>query len=122
VICPACERSVKVVGEHLDPNRDPKNSPHLPFYVCEWPDVDKPGYHLRKISKGTLGELSKIQEELDELRDAEEQGVKVMQLVEASDMVGALVRWLESKHPGTTLDDLIEMHKVTRRAFENGRR
>ncbi len=81
-----------------------------------------PGYHLDEIPKGVLGELSKIQEELDELKDAEKQGIKVMQLVEASDMIGAIVRWLEAKHPGTTLDDLIEMHKVTRRAFENGRR
>ncbi len=83
---------------------------------------EKPGYHLRKIEKGVIGEISKIQEELEELKDAEAQGIKVMELVEAADMIGAIVRWLEAKHPGTTLDDLIAMHKVTRRAFENGRR
>lgn len=81
-----------------------------------------PGYHLAEIEKGEIGELSKLQEELDELKDAEAQGIKVMQLVEASDLIGALVRWLEAKHPGTTLEDLIAMHKVTRRVFENGRR
>lgn len=81
-----------------------------------------PGYHLAKITKGALGELSKIQEELDELKDAETQGIKIMQLVEASDLLGALEKWLEVKHPGTTLKDLIDMHNVTRRAFESGER
>lgn len=81
-----------------------------------------PGYHLTAIPKGIIGELSKIQEELNELKDAELQGVSIMQLVEASDLIGALVRWLEKHHPGTTLDDLIAMHKVTRRAFDNGHR
>jgi hypothetical protein len=81
-----------------------------------------PGYHVAVIEKGVIGELSKVQEELDELKDAEAQGVKVMQLVEASDLLGALIRWLEAKHPGTKFEDLMEMHRVTRRAFENGRR
>ena len=81
-----------------------------------------PGYHLTEIPKGVIGELSKVQEELAELLDAEAQGIKLMQLIEASDLIGALVRWLEAKHPGTTLEDLIAMHKVTRRAFDNGRR
>lgn len=31
----------------------------------------KPGYHIAIIEKGKLGEISKIQEELDEMKDAE---------------------------------------------------
>lgn len=80
------------------------------------------GYHRRKIKKGVLGEVSKIQEELDELKDAEEQGVTIMALVELSDLVGAVQAYLEAKHPSVTLDDLREMSGVTRRAFRNGRR
>jgi len=30
------------------------------------------GYHKRKITKGVLGEYSKIQEEMEELKDAVE--------------------------------------------------
>ena len=37
-----------------------------------------PGYHLRAIRKGKLGEVSKIREELEELEDATEQGVRIM--------------------------------------------
>jgi hypothetical protein len=40
------------------------------------------GYHLRPISKGVLGEASKIQEELDELLDAEAQQNKILAMVE----------------------------------------
>lgn len=103
---------------------------------CDWPDgpipglgadaivkkIDRPGYHMHPIERGELGELSKIQEELDEVKDAAWQGVRVMELVELSDMIGATRRYLERHHPGTTLDDLIRMSDVTRRAFENGHR
>lgn len=81
-----------------------------------------PGYHLKVIPKGDLGELSKIQEELDEAVDAEEQGVSVMVLVELSDLVGAVEAYLAKHHPGTTLEDLQKMAAVTRRAFQSGRR
>lgn len=81
----------------------------------------KPGYHLREIKKGQLGELSKIQEELDEAFDAEEQGVKIMLAVELSDLIGAVEQYAIQKL-GLTLEDLIKMKDVTRRAFENGRR
>lgn len=49
-----------------------------------------PGYHLAPIPRGHLGELSKVQEELYELKDAMAQGSIVMAAVEASDLVGAL--------------------------------
>lgn len=48
------------------------------------------GFHKREIQKGTYGELSKIQEELEEAFDAEEQGQDLMLLIELSDMIGAI--------------------------------
>lgn len=80
-----------------------------------------PGYHLTEITKGTLGELSKIREELDEAFDAERQGVKIMLAVELSDLIGAVKAYSE-KHLNLTLDDLIKMQQVTERAFKNKRR
>lgn len=84
--------------------------------------VPNPGYHLVAIEKGELGELSKIQEELNEALDAQTQNAKIMVLVELSDMVGALEAYLNKHHPGTTLDDLKTMAGITQRAFASGRR
>lgn len=81
-----------------------------------------PGYHLRPITRGQLGELSKVQEELDELVDAAEQGSRVMMAVEISDLVGALELYIEKHLPGFTLQDAIRFSAITRRAFENGTR
>ncbi len=81
-----------------------------------------PGYHLTRIDKGVIGEVSKIQEEFEEFIDATKQGVAVMQLVELSDMLGAIERWLEKYHPNVTLNQLAKMKDVTRRAFDNGHR
>lgn len=78
------------------------------------------GYHLRKISKGVLGELSKIKEELEEAEDAQAQGVKIMLLVELSDMIGAIKAVAEKN--GSSLEDLLAMQKVTERAFKSGER
>jgi len=80
------------------------------------------GYHLTDIEKGKLGESSKILEEVMELIDAEQQAVKIMALVELSDLVGAIEAYLENHHPGTTLDDLKKMSQVTKRAFQVGER
>lgn len=51
------------------------------------------GFHKREIKKSVYGELSKIQEELEEAFDAEEQGQDLMLLIELSDMVGA-IEWV----------------------------
>ncbi len=51
-----------------------------------------PGYHLKIIQKGTLGKISKIREELEELEDANKQQVVLMELIELSDLYGAMVR------------------------------
>lgn len=59
-----------------------------------------PGYHLARVERGTYGETSKIREELDELRDAEAQGVRLMGLVEMPDLLGAIRGYAELHHPG----------------------
>lgn len=98
---------------------DATNHPHSPL-----PELrdKKPGYHKREIAKREFGTLGKITEELEELADAKEQGVKIMELVELSDLIGAIEGYLENNHPGISLQDLIAMSEVTKRAFKNGRR
>lgn len=81
-----------------------------------------PGYHLVAISKGELGELSKIQEELDELKDAMQQGSKIMAAVELADLMGAVQAFMHKHLPGTTLADVLTFTDITERAFANGRR
>lgn len=80
------------------------------------------GYHLVEIQKGTLGEISKIQEELDELKDAQNQGNKILELCELSDLIGAVKLYLEKYHSGIKLSDLEKMADATSRAFEAGER
>jgi phosphoribosyl-ATP pyrophosphohydrolase len=82
----------------------------------------RPGYHLRYIQQGVLGELSKIREELDELVDAEAQGSKVMVLVELADLYGALELYLKRHFRDISMEDLATFSAITRRAFENGQR
>ena len=48
------------------------------------------GYHTRKIKKGMLGTSAKIREEYEEFVDAVQQGNVVMQLIELSDLLGAV--------------------------------
>lgn len=85
-------------------------------------EPDKIGYHIARISRGVFGESSKIREELEEFLDAECQGVKLMELQELSDMIGAIQGYVENKHPGTKLQDLIRMAQITDRAFKSGER
>jgi len=82
--------------------------------------MSKSGYHLRKIEKGMLGEVSKVREELEELEDALEQGVKIMALAELSDLYGAVEALAENM--GVTMQDLADMSLVTKRAFMSGGR
>lgn len=82
----------------------------------------KPGYHLEPITKGTIGEISKIEEELAELKDAVKQKSKVMALVELSDLLGAIQLYLKKHHADTSIDDLMIMSEITARAFKNGAR
>jgi phosphoribosyl-ATP pyrophosphohydrolase len=79
-----------------------------------------PGYHTVEIAKGVLGKSSKIQEELDELLDAEKQGVKILIHCELADLYGAL-REYAATH-GLTMEDLRAMVDLTKSAFEHGER
>lgn len=80
------------------------------------------GYHTKKIERGVFGETSKIREEYEEFVDATEQGVSVMQLVELADLFGAIEGWLQKYHPNVTLEQLVRMKDLTKRAFEDGTR
>lgn len=79
------------------------------------------GYHVSKISKGVLGEASKIREEYEEFMDAVEQDDKVLQLCELSDLIGAIESMAELKF-NMTLDDLIKFSNKTKGAFNEGSR
>lgn len=78
------------------------------------------GYHLREIEKGTYGETSKIQEELEELEDALEQNNWIMAMVELSDLYGA-IEGVAAKL-GVSMEHVIVMSQTTKRAFESGDR
>lgn len=78
------------------------------------------GYHLAPIPRGQYGELSKVVEELQEAQDAMAQGVNLMVLQELSDLVGAA--GAVAARLGSSLDDLVAMARVTRRAFAAGKR
>lgn len=78
------------------------------------------GYHVAKIQKGQLGKSSKIQEELDELRDAELQGVKILIHCELADLYGALKARAEAE--GLRMADLAAMNGLTESAFKEGSR
>lgn len=84
--------------------------------------INKPGYHKTKINKRAYGSAGKIQEELDELNDAHEQGSKVMVLVELCDLYGALEGFLEANYPDIKMHDLKKFSDITKRAFKNGAR
>ena len=72
-----------------------------------------PGYHISKIVKGVVGESSKIYEELLEIEDSENQGVRIMVLVELADMYGSIQRYLEKHFPAVTMEDLKQRSQST---------
>jgi hypothetical protein len=80
------------------------------------------GYHLREIKRGEYGEISKIEEELDELKESLEQGNVIMAMCELSDIYGAMNGYLEKHFPDITMEDLKTMSYATKRAFEDGSR
>ena len=80
------------------------------------------GYNLTKISKGKLGAVSKIREELEELEDAEKQGNKILALCEVADLYGAIEAYLEITHKNVTIDDVKKMSDATKSAFRDGER
>jgi hypothetical protein len=86
------------------------------------PPVRVTGYHQKQIRKGELGELSKLQEELDELSDAKAQSNKILMLCELSDLYGAMALFLEKHLPQSTMEDLRVMSEATARSFKSGER
>lgn len=145
-----CNVSFKAAsGDVLDVTTIPEGTvfQYEDMFICKnfttfskftlWDDVsvksskkdDKPvpapiekGYHLADIVKQDYGTIGKIQEEVLELKDAYDQGVKLMVLQELSDIIGAVEGYLEKDFPNITLDDLIKMNETTRRAFKSGHR
>lgn len=79
------------------------------------------GYHVKNIERGIYGEFSKIVEEFDELCDAHEQDAKILELVELSDLVGAIDGYVRARY-GMKLMDVIKMTRMTQEAFEEGKR
>jgi hypothetical protein len=79
------------------------------------------GYHTTEIKKGELGKASKITEEYEEFMDAKLQDNPVMELVELSDLLGAIEAYTKRKYK-LTLEDLMAMTRATQRAFRNGHR
>jgi hypothetical protein len=78
-------------------------------------------YHTRHIPKGVYGELSKVFEECDELKDADEQGNPILVLNELADIVGAIDGFVEKYH-GMGIEDVIKMMRLNQKAFESGHR
>jgi len=80
------------------------------------------GYHVADIPRGEFGESSKLLEEVHELIDAEKQGIRVMQLCELADLVGAIGGYLQAHFPDVGMEDLVAMAHATARAFQSGQR
>lgn len=80
------------------------------------------GYHKAFIPKGEIGEVSKIVEESLEAQDAYDQGNKIMELCELSDIYLSIKKRLEKAHVGITMEDIRIMAEATERAFKRGDR
>jgi phosphoribosyl-ATP pyrophosphohydrolase len=78
------------------------------------------GYHLKEIKKGEYGEFSKIREEMEELLDAHAQNNRILEIVEITDLLGAIEAYLKKNN--LTLKDAIDMMELTKKAFQEGDR
>lgn len=78
------------------------------------------GYHKREITKGKIGEFSKIKEEFEELSDAHHQADKVLIICEMTDLIGAIEEYAKSFN--LTIDDLTKFSDKTKSAFKEGKR
>lgn len=78
------------------------------------------GYHLENIPKGEYGDISKVKEEVYEFIDARHQNIRIMEMMELSDIYGALEA-VAIKY-NLTMDDLKSMSDCTKRAFISGGR
>ena len=81
------------------------------------------GYNINKVEKGVIGDVSKIREEFEEFMDAVDQGEKIMQLIEFSDLIGAIEAYtLKMTGGNITLNNLLSMKDLTKSSFEDGSR
>lgn len=78
------------------------------------------GYHTKEIPKGEIGEFSKIEEEFLELKDAYEQGDKILALCELTDLYGAIECYVEKR--GFHMGDLKKFSDKTKSSFKEGKR
>lgn len=78
-------------------------------------------YHKNEIPKGVVGHFSKIQEEYLELEDAYQQGDKILQLCELSDLIGAIDLYTKTEF-NMSLSDLISFSNKTMEAFKENKR
>jgi hypothetical protein len=79
------------------------------------------GYHVTDIQKGKYGEFSKIVEEFEELKDANSQDDKILELCEMSDLLGAMDGYLRFKY-NMNIHDLYKFMIKTKTSFEEGKR
>lgn len=77
-------------------------------------------YHTKKIKKGIFGEFSKIEEEFEELKDANAQSNKILEICELCDLIGAIEEYIKINN--LTIDDLVKMKELTRHSFIDGSR
>lgn len=78
-------------------------------------------YHSKPIPKGVLGEVSKIDEEYLEFKDAIENENPVMGLLELSDLLGAIEAYTVKNH-NISITELLTMTVATSSAFKDGTR
>ena len=78
------------------------------------------GYHVSPIQKGSYGDLSKIEEELEELKDAAQQGSIILIALELADLYGAIEGYAEAQ--GIDMAEVIKFSGITKRAFKAGER
>jgi hypothetical protein len=90
---------------------------NLISYILKRRDI---GSYKENIIKGVYGDSSKILEELQELQDAEKQGVEIIIHVELSDLYGALEAVAQKYNLSMT--DLKEMSDLTKSALVEGER
>ncbi|HLC71625.1 MAG TPA: hypothetical protein VJI32_06440 [Candidatus Nanoarchaeia archaeon] len=89
-------------------------------YVIE--KTRRKGYHETIIPKVPAGSFFKILEETEEATDAHLTRNPIMLLAELSDLYGAMELFLEQEFPSIDMNDIKTMNRMTRRAFQNGRR
>jgi uncharacterized Zn finger protein len=69
------------------------------------------GYHINEIPNGIFGTFSKVIEEFLEFEDSIEQKSVVMELVELSDLIGAIEAFLD-RNSNESLNDILEKIKT----------